>query len=207
VAELDALNPELVIVSVDEALARRASELADERGLRGYDAVHLASALALGPAETILVTWDRDLSNAAVGVGLAVAPALWSRDRRDSDRLGRGGKGREAGGAVSIDAGSSVLPGEQPLVRSWRLISSVCKDFRRLARSGGVRVFLHVAVVCGPLAFSSRCTAVSHDACSVLAADRAQELLRSSTSVGVSTLLGFRRRRRQGCLAPAWCGS
>ena len=74
-AELDALNGELVIVGVDEALARRAGELADERELRGYGAVHLASALALGSGETILVTWDRDLSNAAVGVGLAVAPA------------------------------------------------------------------------------------------------------------------------------------
>jgi uncharacterized protein len=76
VAELDALNAELVIVGVDEALARRAGELADEGPLRGYDAMHLASALALGAGETILVTWDRDLSNAAVGADLAVAPAL-----------------------------------------------------------------------------------------------------------------------------------
>jgi predicted nucleic acid-binding protein len=76
VAELDALNTELVIIGVDEALAQRAGELADERALRGYDAVHLASALALGAGETILVTWDRDLSNAAVGAGVAVAPAL-----------------------------------------------------------------------------------------------------------------------------------
>ena len=76
VGELDALNAELVIVGVDEALAQRAGELADERALRGYDAVHLASALALGPGDTILVTWDRDLRNAAVDTGLAVAPAL-----------------------------------------------------------------------------------------------------------------------------------
>lgn len=76
VAELNALNAELVIVGVDEALAQRAGELADERALRGYDAVHLASALALGPGDTILATWDRDLSNAAVDTGLAVAPAL-----------------------------------------------------------------------------------------------------------------------------------
>jgi uncharacterized protein len=76
VAELDSLDAELVIVGVDEALARRAGELADERALRGYDAVHLASALALGPGDTILATWDRDLSNAAIGAGLAVAPAL-----------------------------------------------------------------------------------------------------------------------------------
>jgi predicted nucleic acid-binding protein len=76
VAELDALNAEMAIVGVDEALAQRAGELADERALRGYDAVHLASALALGAGETILVTWDRNLSNAAVGAGVAVAPAL-----------------------------------------------------------------------------------------------------------------------------------
>ena len=76
VAELEALDAELMIVGVKEALARRAGELADERALRGYDAVHLASALALGPDETILATWDRDLSNAAAGAGLAVAPAL-----------------------------------------------------------------------------------------------------------------------------------
>jgi len=76
VAELDAVTAELGIVGVDEALAQHAGEIADERPLRGYDAVHLESALALGPGETILVTWDRDLSNAAVAVGLAVAPVL-----------------------------------------------------------------------------------------------------------------------------------
>jgi uncharacterized protein len=76
VAELGALNAELVIVGVDEELAQHAGELAYERALRGYDAVHLASALALGPGETILATWDRDLGNAAVDTGLAVAPAL-----------------------------------------------------------------------------------------------------------------------------------
>jgi predicted nucleic acid-binding protein len=76
VGELNALHPELLIVGVDEALARHAGELADERALRGYEAVHLASALALGPGDTILATWDRDLSNAAVNSGPAVAPAL-----------------------------------------------------------------------------------------------------------------------------------
>jgi predicted nucleic acid-binding protein len=48
VAELDALIAELVIVGVDEALARRAAELADERALRGYDAVHTGTS-ALRP--------------------------------------------------------------------------------------------------------------------------------------------------------------
>lgn len=66
----------MALLGVDEALARRAGELAFEHALRGYDAVHLASALALGAAETILVTWDRDLSSAAVAAGIAVAPAI-----------------------------------------------------------------------------------------------------------------------------------
>jgi hypothetical protein len=41
VAELDALHAELVIVGVDEALAQCAGRLADERALRGHNAVHL----------------------------------------------------------------------------------------------------------------------------------------------------------------------
>lgn len=61
----------------DEPLAQHAGDLAAERALRGHDAVHLASALALGAGETILVTWDHDhLSSAAVAAGLAAAPGL-----------------------------------------------------------------------------------------------------------------------------------
>lgn len=61
------------MVGVDGQLARQAGELTEEFGLRGYDAVHLASALALGP-ETTLVTWDRNLARAAMSSGLGVAP-------------------------------------------------------------------------------------------------------------------------------------
>ncbi len=64
---------ELVTLGIDMALARRAGELAEELGLRGYDAVHLASALAFG-ASTALVTWDADLARAASRIGCAVAP-------------------------------------------------------------------------------------------------------------------------------------
>jgi predicted nucleic acid-binding protein len=39
-----------------------------------YDAVHLASALALG-ADTTLVSWDEDLRRAASQSGSPVAPA------------------------------------------------------------------------------------------------------------------------------------
>lgn len=64
----------LLIVQLDGALAEHAGQLADEHALRGYDAVHLASALTLG-LDTQLVTWDRDLSQAAQENGLGVAPA------------------------------------------------------------------------------------------------------------------------------------
>jgi hypothetical protein len=56
-----------------------------ERVRAGHDAVQLASALALGPRDTILATWDRDLSDAALDTGLAVARTLIT-DHRDSDR-------------------------------------------------------------------------------------------------------------------------
>jgi predicted nucleic acid-binding protein len=71
---LDATCAEVQMVGIDEELARRAGEPADQLGLRGYDAVHLASASALGPATTF-ITWDVDLSAAARKSGLAVAPA------------------------------------------------------------------------------------------------------------------------------------
>ncbi len=44
---------ELTTISVDAALARAAGELAERRALRGYDAVHLASALSID----VIVPW------------------------------------------------------------------------------------------------------------------------------------------------------
>jgi predicted nucleic acid-binding protein len=73
-AEFEAAHDELVVVGMDDALARHAGALAADRRLRGYDAVHLASALALG-AGTVLIAWDKDLRRAAMGCGCAVAPA------------------------------------------------------------------------------------------------------------------------------------
>lgn len=73
-ADFEATHDELLLVGVDGALARHAGALAADLRLRGYDAVHLASALAFG-AGTVLVTWDKDLRRAATGSGCAVAPA------------------------------------------------------------------------------------------------------------------------------------
>lgn len=63
----------LVTIGVDRELARSAGEHAEHLGLRGYDAVHLATALELGDEEVVLVTWDGDLARAAERVGLGIA--------------------------------------------------------------------------------------------------------------------------------------
>ena len=67
------LYAELVTIGVDQGLARSAGEHAERLGLRGYDAVHLATALELGDEEVVVVTWDRDLARATERVGLGVA--------------------------------------------------------------------------------------------------------------------------------------
>ena len=72
-ATFEELYAELTTVGVDQVLAARAGEHAEDLELRGYDAVHLATALELGDEEVVLVTWDRDLARAAERVGLGVA--------------------------------------------------------------------------------------------------------------------------------------
>lgn len=67
----------LVRLQLGEPLAARAAALAWEHGLRGYDAVHLASALAWSEAlgETVAVaTYDRELWRGAKASGLSVWP-------------------------------------------------------------------------------------------------------------------------------------
>ena len=54
-------------------LARRAGALAHQYGLRGYDAVHLASAETIASEEVVLVSADGALCAAARHLGLAVA--------------------------------------------------------------------------------------------------------------------------------------
>jgi predicted nucleic acid-binding protein len=67
---------EMAVVGVDDDLVRAAGDLADGFALRGYDAVHLASALsAAWGGRVLMATWDADLARAALGSGLLVAPA------------------------------------------------------------------------------------------------------------------------------------
>ena len=69
--------PDLVRVPVTEALVERAETLAWDHGLRGYDAVQLASALAWQEsvgAEIVLATFDQQLWEAAPEAGLRAWP-------------------------------------------------------------------------------------------------------------------------------------
>jgi uncharacterized protein len=62
-------------VELTTAVERRAGELARTHALRGADAVHLASALAIGDPELIVAVWDRRLHTGAQAAGCRVAPA------------------------------------------------------------------------------------------------------------------------------------
>ena len=72
--DFESLQGELSLIGIDAELARQAGDLAEQFGLRGYDAVHLASALSSSQVIT-LVSWDHDLRRAATDNGCAIAPA------------------------------------------------------------------------------------------------------------------------------------
>lgn len=72
-ADFEDLYAELATIGVDRELAIRAGAYAEDLGLRGYDSVHLATALELGDDEVVVVTWDRELARATEEVGLGVA--------------------------------------------------------------------------------------------------------------------------------------
>ena len=61
-------------VELTAAIERQAGQLARLHGLRGGDAVHLASALAIGDAELIFAVWDQRLHAGARARHLRVAP-------------------------------------------------------------------------------------------------------------------------------------
>jgi len=61
-------------VELTSAVERHAGDLARLHALRGADAVHLASALAVGDTELIIAVWDRRLHAGARAARLQVAP-------------------------------------------------------------------------------------------------------------------------------------
>jgi predicted nucleic acid-binding protein len=72
--DFESLQGEMSLIGIDIQLARAAGALAEKFALRGYDAVHLASALQTG-SDITLVSWDRDLRRAAAENGCSIAPA------------------------------------------------------------------------------------------------------------------------------------
>lgn len=73
VEELDLLALEIDYVEITANVAESAGVLAQTQALRGYDAVHLASAALATDDELVLVTGDRNLGTAARSIGIAVA--------------------------------------------------------------------------------------------------------------------------------------
>ena len=74
---------EMVFVEAHAAVVDRAAGLAEQHALRGYDAMHLASALMINADQVVFVSGDRKLVQAASRQGLrtvdsseAIAPGL-----------------------------------------------------------------------------------------------------------------------------------
>jgi uncharacterized protein len=61
-------------VELTETIAGHAGHLASRLALRGADAVHLASLLAVGAAETLFAVWDQQLRTGAEAAGVRLAP-------------------------------------------------------------------------------------------------------------------------------------
>jgi len=61
-------------IELTEPVATRAGELASTHALRGADAVHLASLLAVGVDDTLFAVWDHRLRVGAQSAGATLAP-------------------------------------------------------------------------------------------------------------------------------------
>ena len=70
---LDDLWRDFRVTEIDETVIRRAVELADRHALRGYDAVHCASAERIADADLVVASGDKDLLAACTELALATA--------------------------------------------------------------------------------------------------------------------------------------
>lgn len=62
-------------VELTETITTHAGRLAGEHALRGADAVHLASVLAMGASDTLFAVWDQRSRAGAVAADVPIAPA------------------------------------------------------------------------------------------------------------------------------------
>jgi predicted nucleic acid-binding protein len=73
VRDLEDLLSQIDMVDVDDELIREAGDLAEDEGLRAYDALHLAAARRVADLELIVVAGDRALLAAAGALGMSIA--------------------------------------------------------------------------------------------------------------------------------------
>lgn len=82
--QLSELAESLTLVEAGEEVVDDAGDLAEQEALRGYDAVHLATALAVDA--TVLATDDKALVAAAARRGLHIAVGLSDDARPDETK-------------------------------------------------------------------------------------------------------------------------
>ena len=70
-------------VEMTHVITLHAGQLARDHALSGADAMHLASLLSVGRAETVMAAWDMRLRIGAVAAGVQLVP----RDLEPSDTL------------------------------------------------------------------------------------------------------------------------
>jgi uncharacterized protein len=72
-AQLERRFDQVDLVELLPAVARRAGDLAERHELRGFDAVHVASALATDAGDVVIASWDERVRRAAQAEGLSLA--------------------------------------------------------------------------------------------------------------------------------------
>lgn len=77
---LDLLMGDITLIGAATPVLKRAASLAVVDGLRGYDAVHLASALTVNGPATAIAAGDRDLLSACSNQGLVIIDINQHRD-------------------------------------------------------------------------------------------------------------------------------
>jgi predicted nucleic acid-binding protein len=73
VEDFEAVHQQLDIVEVTESLVRNAGSLAEQFTLRGYDAVHLASAQLVHDPDIVFAASEKNLLKTAQALGLATS--------------------------------------------------------------------------------------------------------------------------------------
>ena len=68
------LAPSVYLVEITAEITETAARLIEAHPVRGADAVHLASALAVASPDLVVAVWDEHLAAAARAEGLTVVP-------------------------------------------------------------------------------------------------------------------------------------